>query len=223
MANSSVEQAKPGSVDVWLDPQEAFERFQADIDHFAALDPNIARVQEALKARFEEIPEEDAIRVMALAWPQVKAILSPVPSPRGFPTPPGFPPWPLWPPWPPWPPYPPEPPVIPPWYDVLTDGSVPRSLVALRHGLVEGEALRRRVEADLEGPLAADALRNTAKEIKEWEHTSNSARTREFDVARDELERMVTGPERKLVGVLVGLALGFAVGYGIGYLVSHPQ
>ncbi|MBL1101523.1 hypothetical protein [Streptomyces coffeae] len=212
-ASEPVEQAQAGGIRLWLDSQEALERFQADIDHFAALDPNIAWVQEALMARFEELPEEDAIRVITPMWPQFKAMLMPdiCPSPG----------------------YPYHPPVhhrmalqpsVLPWFGALADGSVPRSLVALRHGLVEGEALRRRVEADLEGPLAADALRNTAKEIKEWEHTSGSAHTREFDVARDELERMVTGPERKWGLIAVAVVFGGVAGYLIaqGYVLSHP-
>ncbi|MGW2393986.1 hypothetical protein ACWCYK_31510 [Streptomyces lydicamycinicus] len=203
------EQTQNGSVSLRLDAQQAFERLQSDIDLFAALDPNIAWIQEALHTRFSELPDEDAIRVTALAWPRIKAMMIPdlIPTPwppASFPYPGGCGVW-------PW------------WIAALVDGSVPRTIIAIRHGLVEGEALRRRIEEDLAGPLTADALRKTAKEIREWEYSSDSARTRSFDEARNEVERLVAGPEDKPWAVLAVGALAGAAAMMAFEIWHHQQ
>lgn len=198
--------APGGNIALRLDAQQAFARFVEDIEHFATFDPDIAWVQESLMARFRELPEEDVLRVTALLWPGLKSRMVPDICPPHWP-------W-------PWPPYLPGRSVFP-WHNTSTGGSVPRPLINLRHGLIEGQALRRTVETQLNsGALTADSLRKTAQQIREWERSSESARTREFDEAREEVRRITTeGVERKL---LVAFASGFVAGAivaGVGMIV----
>ncbi|MFF9150458.1 hypothetical protein ACF1BN_37020 [Streptomyces sp. NPDC014861] len=221
----------PGGIGVLLDPQEAFAAFMVEFDTLADLDPDLGWVRQALTSRLEEIPEEDALRVTSLLWPGAKAILLPHPfpwppvwPPAGFPPLPGYPPWPLWPSWPP-----PCPGPLP-WLGPLAGGGERAALTALRHGLVEGGALRRQFAADLEGPLSVRALRDAARAVQDWQYASTSAQTRDFDQSWDELQRMTAGPERKpgaaAVGVLLVVAavgVGFGVGYGIAHYASHHQ
>ncbi|MGW2393987.1 hypothetical protein ACWCYK_31515 [Streptomyces lydicamycinicus] len=193
-------------VSLQLDVQQAFGRLVEDINQFAVLDPDIAWVREAITERLGEIPEEDTVRFVTRVWPHLKALMIPDICPS------------------PWPPY-----HLPhsqltrsmlPWFGAVAIGSVPRSFITIRHGLVEGETLRRRIEEDLAGPLTADALRKTAKEIREWEYSSDSARTRSFDEARNEVERLAAGPEDKPAAVVAAAILAGAAAAFIGYEIG---
>ncbi|WP_157840017.1 hypothetical protein [Streptomyces megasporus] len=196
-------------VSLQLDAQQAFQRWLEDIEHFAALDPNIAWTKQILESRFQDISEDDTIRLAASMWPQFKAMLMPD----------------LCPPW--WPGHPHYTIQEPSWQmgigvpiGMPGEGSVPRTITTLRHGLVEGEMLRRRIEQDLNGPLSLETLQNTAERIRQWEHSSDSTRTKAYDQAREEVERMTTGPERKVVAAFLGgMVLGGAIGLGLIYLL----
>ncbi|KOX17840.1 MULTISPECIES: hypothetical protein [unclassified Streptomyces] len=79
------------------------------------------------------------------------------------------------------------------------------------------------MESALDGPLSAETPRLTARQVKDWELSSASTRTRTFDEARDEPARLLNGPERKAgaiaVAVVVGLAAGLII--GSGHVLSH--
>ena len=211
-----------------LDAQQAIERLREDIEHFAALDPNVAWVRDAVRTRCEEIPENDVTRVTTLAWPSLKAKLlpdvCPLPGPIPIPTIPNFclnipkpdsspgstPPRPK-----PW-----------PWFCIQLDDSTPRPFLELRHGLVEGDVLRRLAESELSsGSLTADALRKTARAIADWEYASESAHTREFDRAHDEVKRLTLGgPERKAPSVVAAAVfVGMIAGGAFVIAALYPE
>ncbi|MFF9150457.1 hypothetical protein ACF1BN_37015 [Streptomyces sp. NPDC014861] len=193
-----------------LDVQKALETFLAEIDRFSEMDPDIAWVKQAVDERFAGLPEDDVLRVLAPLWPGFKSMLMPDLCPPGWPHRPPYGPWTAR-------------AVAYPWAVAEGESSLPPSIASLRHGLVEGARLRRLVESALDGALSAEALRLTARQIKDWELSSASTRTRDFDEARDELARLVGGPERKwgpiALGFVVGLAAGMVI--GSGHVLSH--
>ncbi|MFH8419345.1 hypothetical protein [Streptomyces collinus] len=198
-----------GGIALRLDAQRVHERVNQDIQHFALLDPDIAWVADNLQARFDELSPEDTARVTALMWPSFKTDMMPdiCPPHRPFP-------WGVFAALSP----------LPPFFCIGGGhGSVPNAFVTLRHGLVEGAALREMFEKEISsGSLTAENLLKTATEVREWEHSSDSSQTRDFDQARSEVDRLA-GPERKLGAVAAGVALGAgAVALGV-YLGSRPK
>lgn len=208
-SNGTATQRNEGDgITLRLDAQRVHEQVHQDIQHFALLDPDIAWVADNLQGRFDELSPEDSARVTALMWPSFKADMMPDICPPHRPFPWGGI----------------HAVLTPPFFCIAGGrGSVPHAFVTLRHGLVEGAALREMFEKELSsGSLTADNLLKAASEVRNWELSSESSQTRDFDQARSEVERLA-GPERKIGAVAAGVALGAgAVALGV-YLGSRPK